>query len=300
MPIIHVNHMTKIYVTNQNVTNKPVHWFGKTNKKKIYGVNNISFDIEKGETVGYIGLNGAGKSTTIKLLTGIMKPTEGNVIVSSFDPFNERKKLAKHIGVVFGQRNQLWWDLPLIDSFELLKEIYSVLNMPIRQLSLGQRMRGNLIASLLHNPDILFLDEPTLGLDIDSRHEFIEFIKSLKKNKITIFLTTHNMRDIEELCERIIILDKGQIIYDGDLSSIYDNTFGKYVIIAKVKCIDNTDLKFQPDPQGIIRIQARDEIEKEVIINNILKRCMVENISIMENNLEGYLLSKTGGRHAEI
>lgn len=314
--MIKADHLSKIYKVNtekkQNVLSSIFH----PNRSEIYGVKDISFEIQDGEKVGYIGLNGAGKSTTIKLLTGILKPSEGQLSVCGCTPYKERKTLAKKMGVVFGQRNQLWWDLPLMDSFALIKGIYSIsdrdyhakfeelsevlslremMNVPVRQLSLGQRMRGNLMAALLHNPQVLFLDEPTLGLDIDSRQNFIKFIQSLNKQKVTAFLTTHNMRDIEEVCDRIIILDKGRIIYDGRLEDIYSDDYGKYVIRVKIKNpYENRENKYLIDAEGWIEYQARNNEEKERFINEILQRYTIEDISIYENNLEGYLLNHTG------
>ncbi len=314
--MIKADHLSKIYKVNtekkQNVLSSIFH----PNRSEIYGVKGISFEIQDGEKVGYIGLNGAGKSTTIKLLTGILKPSEGQLSVCGCTPHKERKTLAKKMGVVFGQRNQLWWDLPLMDSFALIKGIYSIsdsdyhakfeelsevlslremMNVPVRQLSLGQRMRGNLMAALLHNPQVLFLDEPTLGLDIDSRRNFIKFIQSLNRQKVTVFLTTHNMRDIEEVCDRIIILDKGRIIYDGRLEDIYSDDYGKYVIRVKIKNpYEDKENKYLIDAEGWIEYQARNNEEKERFINEILQRYTIEDISIYENNLEGYLLNHTG------
>ena len=167
--------------------------------------------------------------------------------------------------------------------------------MPVRQLSLGQRMRGNLMAALLHNAQVLFLDEPTLGLDIDSRQNFIKYIQSLNRQKVTVFLTTHNMRDIEEVCDRIIILDKGRIIYDGRLEDIYSDDYGKYVIRVKIKNpYEDRENKYLIDAEGWIEYQARNNEEKERFINEILQRYTIEDISIYENNLEGYLLNHTG------
>jgi len=208
----------------------------------IHALNDVSFTINDGEMVGYIGPNGAGKSSTIKILSGILTPDSGTVLIDGRIPYKNRIEHVKEIGVVFGQRSQLWWDVPVIDSFELLKDIYSIstpkynnnleeltellnlkelLRTPTRQLSLGQRMRCEIAASLLHSPRILFLDEPTIGLDAVSKLAVRDFI--LKQNKIhntTVILTTHDMQDIEALTNRIILIGKGQILIDGTLDDI--------------------------------------------------------------------------------
>lgn len=210
--------------------------------KTLKAVNDISFEINPGEVVGYIGPNGAGKSTTIKMLTGILNPTSGQMNVLGFEPSLERKRYTKHIGVVFGQRTQLWWDIAVIESLKLLARIYDVapgdfqdrlasldqilelkdiLRKPVRKLSLGQRMRCDLAASLIHDPSILFLDEPTIGLDAVAKHNVRAFLKRINNEfNTTIILTTHDMTEIEELCKRIIIIDQGNIIYDGSLEQV--------------------------------------------------------------------------------
>lgn len=247
--MIEVRHLTKEF---KKIEKEPglrgmlkAFFKAKTSVKKA--VDDVSFTINKGEIVGYIGANGAGKSTTIKMLTGILNPTSGTVLINGLIPFEDRVKNAYQIGVVFGQRTQLWWDLPLGESFTILKEIYGIsdqdyqerfkffddlfnlsefIRSPVRTLSLGQRMRADIAASLLHNPKILFLDEPTIGLDVIAKHQMREAIKMMnKKYQTTVILTTHDLDDIAELCSRILIIDNGKIIYEGTLQEIKD-TFG--------------------------------------------------------------------------
>ncbi len=210
----------------------------------VHAVRDVSFQIERGEMVGCVGPNGAGKSTTIKMLTGILVPSGGTVEVLGQVPYCRRKQLAQRIGVVFGQRTQLWWDLPLIDSLELLRYVYRVpadryasnlrrlrelldldpfLRTPVRQLSLGQRMRGDLAAALLHDPEILYLDEPTIGLDVVAKHRIRDFLRTINREQgATVLLTTHDMADVEQLCSRLLIIDHGTLLYDGSLESIRD------------------------------------------------------------------------------
>lgn len=208
----------------------------------INALEDVSFTIHTGEIVGYIGPNGAGKSTTIKVMSGILVPDRGKCEIMGYTPWKERVAHVRNIGVVFGQRSQLWWDVPVVDSFELLRDIYKIppkeyktnlelltktldlddlINTPVRQLSLGQRMRCEIAASLLHSPQILFLDEPTIGLDAVSKIAVRQFIKTINKEKnVTVILTTHDMNDIEELAKRILLIGKGKILYDGDLSNL--------------------------------------------------------------------------------
>jgi ABC-type uncharacterized transport system, ATPase component len=205
-------------------------------------VDGITFDIQSGEMIGFIGPNGAGKSTTIKMLTGILVPTSGEVTVLGRTPHKNREMNAANLGVVFGQRTQLWWDLPLIESIELLKYVYRIpenqfrrtlgmlsdllevnafMNTPVRQLSLGQRMRGDLLAALIHEPPILFLDEPTIGLDIIAKERIRDLLVTINRERgVTVLLTTHDMADIEKTCDRMIIIDQGSLIYDGKLAAL--------------------------------------------------------------------------------
>ena len=190
-------------------------------RSEVRAVHDLSFAVECGEMVGYIGPNGAGKSTTIKMLTGILVPTGGHLRVAGLEPSRRRTELARRIGVVFGQRTTLWWDLPLRDSFELLS-LGDLLDTPVRQLSLGQRMRGDITAALLHDPEILYLDEPTIGLDVVSKGRLREFLRTLNATRgTTLLLTTHDLQDIEALCRRVIVIDHGTAVFDGDLADLH-------------------------------------------------------------------------------
>ena len=219
---------------------------------EIRALEDVSFTINEGEMIGYIGPNGAGKSSTIKIMSGVLTPDSGSCIINGRCPWKERKAHVKEIGVVFGQRSQLWWDVPVIDSFELIKDIYAVeentyrknlerltdlldigeiRKTPVRQLSLGQRMRCEIAASLLHDPKILFLDEPTIGLDAVSKIAVRDFIKTINKEKgTTVILTTHDMQDIEALTERILLIGKGKILLDGTLEDLKKRYSGKKTI----------------------------------------------------------------------
>ncbi|MFD3697173.1 ATP-binding cassette domain-containing protein [Streptomyces sp. NPDC058646] len=212
-------------------------------KRQVRAVDGISFEVARGEMVGYIGPNGAGKSTTIKMLTGILTPSGGRLRVAGIDPARERMRLAHRIGVVFGQRTTLWWDLPLKDSYGLMRRMYRIpaerfarnmercvdrldlaelLDVPVRQLSLGQRMRGDIAAALLHDPDVLYLDEPTIGLDVVSKAKVRGFLRQLNEELgTTVLLTTHDLQDIEQLCERVMVIDHGRLMYDGRLEGLH-------------------------------------------------------------------------------
>ena len=217
--------------------------------KTVTAVDNISINIKAGEIVGYLGPNGAGKSTTIKMMTGVLEPTHGEILVNGTIPYKNRTRNAENIGVVFGQRSQLWWSLPLIESFKLLKDIYMIpdndykqmldlyssladienlLHKPVRQMSLGQRTLSDILAAFLHNPKIVFLDEPTIGLDVAMKAKIRELIKGLnQEKKTTVILTTHDMGDVDALCKRIVIIDHGSMIYDNDIEHL-KHYFGSY------------------------------------------------------------------------
>lgn len=247
---IKVENLTKVYhssIRREGVWGSFVDLFARQ-KQNVKAVNDISFEIKKGEIVGLIGPNGAGKSTTIKILTGILKPSSGKIDVFGLVPFKNRQKHAMQIGVVFGQRTQLWWDLAVIEAFRLLRKIYRVseedfnkrmevfnevlnlepiLNRQVRRLSLGQRMRCDLAASLIHNPPIVFLDEPTIGMDVAVKARMRDFIRMVREQyQTTIILTTHDTSDIEELCDRLLLIDKGLLLFDGTLDR-FKQTYGR-------------------------------------------------------------------------
>ena len=280
-------------------------------------VNKINFTINDGEIVGYIGSNGAGKSTTIKMMCGILNPTSGKVLINGLEPYKKRQQVASYIGVVFGQKTQLWWDIPLIESFNVLKEIYLIndkdykerfeflqevldikdfLNQPVRTLSLGQRMRADLAASLLHNPKILFLDEPTIGLDVLVKEKIRNAIIEMnKKYNTTVILTTHDMSDIQTLCNRIIMIDKGNIIYDGSINDI-KSKFGDLrtievqldkanIDVAKLNTFDNLVTYNFKDGTLFIKFDA-SLISLDKVINEILKKYCIKDMKIKEITIE--------------
>lgn len=284
MSFIEVKNIKKNFKVPEKQTGKfsVIKNFFNRKYKYIKAIDDISFSIKKGEIVGYIGPNGAGKSTTIKMLSGILVPDAGQIVIDKLMPWKDRCKYVSEIGVVFGQRSQLWWDIPAIDSFELLKDIYKIpdekydknlkeliellnlkdiINIPVRQLSLGSRMRCEIAASLLHSPKILFLDEPTIGLDAISKKIVRDFIKKLnKKTNVTVILTTHDMSDIEALAKRIILIGKGKLLYDGTLRHLQKNY--DYLRNIKVKTKDKIELK-----RNYIVKQRNDKEEIEFVID---------------------------------
>ncbi len=283
--MIEVNHVTKEFVSPKKYPGLKgaIKGLFSTEKVSKIAVDDISFSIKEGEIVGYIGSNGAGKSTTIKMMTGILTPSAGECLVNGIDPSKNRKENAKHIGVVFGQRTQLWWDLPLSESFTILKEIYDVsdadykerleflnrvleleefFDRPVRTLSLGQRMRADLGAALLHNPKVLYLDEPTIGLDIVVKDNIRQAIREInEKYRTTVVLTTHDIGDIEELCSRIIIIDEGKKIYDGSLAELKDSYGTRRKITMEVKSVEG--FKGWKLEEALAKEVATGEIKQE-------------------------------------
>ncbi len=289
----------------------------KRKYKIIKAVDDISFDIEKGEIVGYIGPNGAGKSTTIKMLCGILKSDSGAMKVAGFDPFKDRVKYVKNIGVVFGQKSQLWWDIPVIDSFELLKSIYKIsdeeynktkdelvkllelenlLSTPVRQLSLGQRMRAEIAASLLHNPKILFLDEPTIGLDAVSKLEVRRFIKEInRKRQVTVILTSHDMTDIEALTNRVIVIGHGKKLYDGTLTGIKKKfSSGRrleiiYRDLVNEPVIKGTKIIEKGNNKVVLDVNI-DEISISSVIKKYTDVCDIEDVNIINEDIDNIIV----------
>ena len=290
--------------------------FSRKYETKV-AVNKINFTINEGEIVGYIGSNGAGKSTTIKMMCGILNPTSGKVLINGIEPYKKRQTVAKQIGVVFGQKTQLWWDIPLIESFNVLKEIYLIsdeeykerfdflqevldikdfINQPVRTLSLGQRMRADLAASLLHNPKILFLDEPTIGLDVLVKEKIRNAILMMnKKYNTTVILTTHDMSDIEMLCNRIIMIEKGNIIYDGSLKDI-TNKFGDLrtlniqfdttsINLDELKTF-NDQVNYEFENGTLIAKFDAAKVSLDKVINEILKKFTIKDMKIKELTIE--------------
>ena len=289
MSFINVNHISKTFkvAKRQSGLKASLKSFFKRNYIYIEAVKDVSFEIEKGEIIGYIGPNGAGKSTTIKMLSGILTPDEGTININGLSPSKDRIKYVSNIGVVFGQRSQLWWDIPASDTFDLLKDIYkldesefnktreqlielldlkNIVNIPVRQLSLGQRMRCEIAASLIHKPSILFLDEPTIGLDAESKIKVRNFIKKINKEmNTTIILTTHDMSDIEALAKRIILIGKGRILYDGNIKKLkekYDNT-------KEIQIITKNKLN-KLNKKGIIKQTKKDYGYNFILDTNLL------------------------------
>lgn len=288
--------------------------------KEFTAVKGVNFNIEEGELVGYIGENGAGKSTTIKMLTGLLTPTSGSVVVNGIVPNEKRIQNNKQIGAVFGQKTQLWWDLPVIESFRLIKKIYDIpeneyrknlkkfteildledlLEKQVKNLSLGQKMRCEIAATFLHNPKVVYLDEPTIGLDILVKENIRKFIKDINKEKnTTIILTTHDLKDIEEVCDRIILIDKGSIIYDGDKEKFKDK-YGKHIIAEFIIEQKNENItlateqeEFEAIEESDNKIKVKFNHENSTIMNIvecISKYCDIKDMHMQEEGLEEIL-----------
>lgn len=287
--------------------------------RDVCAVDRVSFAIETGEMVGYLGPNGAGKSTTLKMLTGILAPTSGRMSIDGRDPQRERIEHVRRIGVVFGQRTQLWWDLPVIESFELLRHIYRIplerwkanlatfddlldlgafLNTPVRQISLGQRMRAELAAALLHDPAILFLDEPTIGLDVVARERIRQFLERINRERgVTVILTTHDLNDIERLCQRVILIDHGRVIYDGALETLRER-FGRWrILTVDLERDDATDDTLEAPGADVIERNGtrfrlrfdRDATTAAALIAYLSSRYPIRDLTLEEPEIEGVI-----------
>jgi ABC-2 type transport system ATP-binding protein len=316
MSQIEVEHVEKTFVVRRKR--------GRVLRERtvVRAVDDISFAIEAGSVIGYIGPNGAGKSTTVKMLTGILVPSAGRISVAGLEPSRQRIDLARRIGVMFGQRIQLWWDLPLIDSFQLLRHVYKVpeerhrqnldrfrelldldefLHTPVRQLSLGQRIRGELTAAMLHDPEIVLLDEPTIGLDVVAKERVREFLTEVNAERgVTVLLTTHDLDDIERLCSRLLVIDHGRLIYDGDLETLKRRYGGERMLVV--------DLEEPREPLAIagarvVRVEGsrqwlafrRDETSAARLTAAVSAAAPVRDLELHEPDIEDVVRKIYGG-----
>ena len=333
MPIIVVDKLTKEYQRLKRTAglSGSIRSLFSREYDTILAVNAVSFQVEEGEVVGYIGANGAGKSTTIKMLVGILVPTSGLVTVRGLAPHENRVENAKKMGVVFGQRTQLWWDIPVSESLNLMRHMFRTpekrfkenialfgnildlrefIDTPVRQLSLGQRMRADICASLLHDPDILYLDEPTIGLDVVAKERIREFIKSVNRARgTTVILTTHDMSDIEKLCSRVMVIDKGSIVYDGQLQQLKEKygTEETLTIETDGGSMNDEDL-FKLGIQDVNRQgnryifrYDRRKVNSSSLIQFALDRCQIRDFDVQQAEIEEVIrrlyLSMADHRH---
>jgi ABC-2 type transport system ATP-binding protein len=316
-PAVSVSGLTKVFRTYRREEGLAAALKSLVRRHAIQtaAVSDVTFSIAPGEMVGYIGANGAGKSTTIKMLTGILTPTSGEVRCNGFEPSTERTRYVATIGVVFGQRTQLWWDIAVVESFKLLKEIYGIssadyarrmelfdqvlgiaayLHQPVRKLSLGERMRCDLAASLLHRPPLLFLDEPTIGLDIVAKASVREFLQAINREEgTTVLLTTHDLSDIETLCRRVIVIDHGRLLFDGALSELRDRILPVTSVIFDVKTVPDPSLLAWNGPRilevGSHRYRMdidRRQLSPATAVKEIVNRFDVADLSIEEPQIE--------------
>jgi ABC-2 type transport system ATP-binding protein len=282
-------------------------------RREVRAVDDVTFSIAKGTVCGYIGPNGAGKSTTVKMLTGILVPSAGRISVGGLEPSRQRIKLARRIGAMFGQRVQLWWDLPLLDSFELLRHMYRVpaeryranlakfrelldldpfLHTPVRQLSLGQRVRGELSAVMLHDPEIIFLDEPTIGLDVVAKERVREFLTEVNRERdVTVMLTTHDLSDIERLCNRILMIDRGRLIYDGTVEDLLARYGGERTLVVDLEeplpplDVPGARVERVDGPRQWLRFR-RDETSAAAVTAAVAQRANLLDLAVEEPDIE--------------
>lgn len=314
MAVIEVLHLTKDY----HISKKEKGLKGAlrnlftSEKTTVHAVQDLNFKIEKGEIVAFIGPNGAGKSTTVKMMSGILTPTSGSVLVNGNDAQKNRKKVVQDLGVVFGQRSQLNWDLRLGESFELLRHIYQIdketyesnlkimeeilgineiIDIPVRQLSLGQRMRGDLVAAMLHSPSVLFLDEPTIGLDVDGKYAIRKFIKEINQVKgTTVILTTHDLGDIQELCERLIIINHGTLVEDGSLTEMIDRIAPYKTLVVELyddKVVPHNKAEITFQEGNIVKYRfLKKDITVAQLIQELSTKLSIKDITIEEASID--------------
>ena len=326
--IIRVNDLSKhfrIYKHHRGILG-PLRNLTTRQSTKIKAVDGISFTIQSGELVGYLGPNGAGKSTTLKMLTGLLVPTDGEVIVDDLIPWKHRKTYVAEIGAVFGQRSSLWWDLPLIESLDLLQHIYKIpqdrfqqnldefrelleldefINTPVRALSLGQRMRADICAALLHDPKLLFLDEPTIGLDVVAKERIRRFIQHINQERgTTILLTTHDLSDVEKLCKRVMIIDHGKLLYDGKLDLLRERFGEKRQLV--VDFVENYDIISVEGAeiekrQGnrVTFLFTNQEISASELINQLSAQYRIRDLEVREPDIESTIRKIYEGRLLE-
>ncbi len=315
MPIIRVGNLSKHFkvLKHHRGTLGAVRNLFSSQHTIVRAVDEISFEISSGELVGYIGPNGAGKSTTIKMLTGLLVPTSGELLVNDMIPWRERQRYVARVGAVFGQRTTLWWDLPVIESLSLLQHIYKIpakrfqanleefrgtleldpfLNTPVRALSLGQRMRADLCAALLHEPDILFLDEPTIGLDVVAKERIRQFIQKINKERgTTVILTTHDLSDVEKLCQRVMIIDHGKLLFDGTLNSLKERFSRKRELLVEFAEpypnpeIGCAEISHIDGLQTVYRF-SRDDISASELIGKLSAKYRIRDLEVREPEIE--------------
>ncbi|MBC1564980.1 ABC transporter ATP-binding protein [Listeria booriae] len=316
MAFISVRNLSKDYKVYKSEGNTFLNLFKKRDYKVVHAVKNLSFDVKKGDIIGYIGPNGAGKSTTIKLLAGILYPDSGTCIVDEKSPWVDRKKYVKDIGVMFGQRSQLTWDLPVKDSYDLLRDIYNLteadyartlanlvkklnleelLHVPVRQLSLGQRVRCELVATFLHEPKLVFLDEPTIGIDIEMKREFHKFVKEINQELgTTIFITTHDLDDIKSLCNRLLIINKGEIFFNGTLEELFtefyieEKIFVELLVGTAYRLPENVKIIEEEGNRLVVSVNDKGMTGK--MIKEIVQNNAVVNIYPEQNKIEDIIL----------
>jgi ABC-2 type transport system ATP-binding protein len=313
--MIRVDRLSKTFYVNKRHTGR---WAGLRNLVSrghiaVRAVNDLSFTVAPGELIGYLGPNGAGKSTTIKMLTGLLVPTSGEVEVNGFVPWRDRTRYVATIGAVFGQRTTLWWDLPVVDSINLLRHVYRIplprftanleefrrileldefVDAPVRSLSLGQRMRADLCAAMLHQPALLFLDEPTIGLDVVAKERIREFIRHInREHGATVVLTTHDLQDVERLCERVLIIDHGRLLFDGALTELQERFGGRRQVVVDLAeayptlAVDGATLVEVNGLRATFEFE-RGAITASELIGRLSARYRIQDLSVREPEIE--------------